>query len=373
MSYGFRAGGQARTRRQPKMDDDNIVTALRRSLAGGEPRRASSQRGSTPRTNLPGYLSENMPVSLSNGEYEFTPDQVYAIGLKAIQAMEEGPLNEVGRAGFVSGGAGWQKILGKLWKHVGPVGELADAASSTYDAWNGGRKIVNGDVSDGLGDLASSAWGSKELGLPGYLINGTAALSGAAGTALYNNVPGVEKAARGFFDWWDPSGKLEKNRIAQEAQDQVINEMQSSIRRRKAQESIDETKKMLRDPQNYQQPSNPTTQGNMPSTSVPPRRLTVAPAPKRNLPCVVPAGSARQSQLQARSNFDAEMSNANIDPNASPDDIANARIRYMMNNSDAREKFNRLQQSARTNISVYPDASGQLQFVGNGELNSDEE
>jgi hypothetical protein len=187
MSYGFRAGGQARTRRQPKMDDDNIGTALRRSLTGGEPRRASSQRGSTPRTGLPTQLNQRMPVNLSNGEFEFTPEQIYAIGLQAVAAMRHGD----GRPGFADGPGAISSLgpaIGSVLKGVGGLvgartdlnnGELLPAVS---DAVSGANAMY--DASKGvLGDNATSEF--KKFGAIPKVLG--AATSGAKALNNYQN------------------------------------------------------------------------------------------------------------------------------------------------------------------------------------------
>lgn len=157
MSYGFRAGGQARTRRQPKMDDDNIGTALRRSLAGDEPRRASSQRGSTPRSGLPAQLNQRMPVNLSNGEFEFTPEQIYAIGLQAVAAMRHGD----GRPGFADGASpqqGWgAQALDWAKQNLSP---LVGAGKTGYAVGTGINDMIHGDVRKGAGEIAAQVPGA---------------------------------------------------------------------------------------------------------------------------------------------------------------------------------------------------------------------
>lgn len=104
MSYGFRANGAARSRRQPKAGED-IMAVLQRALSADKPTSVQALRGRMPRSGLPAALNERMPVPQRNGE--LTPDQIYAIGLQAVMAMRE---NEEGK--FFDGGAVF-KFLGK--------------------------------------------------------------------------------------------------------------------------------------------------------------------------------------------------------------------------------------------------------------------
>jgi hypothetical protein len=262
MSYGFRAGGNTKVRRQPKMNDD-IVSALRRSMAGDDPQSMPRQRGSMPRTGLPAELGHRMPVNLSNGEFEFTPEQIYAIGLHTLDAMRHGD-----RPGFADGNSWFSGVVDKvkglgsqaadLYKKATPY---VDTATGLYDVYKGGKDIWNGEYGKGaselggavpklvnaagnvapewlkkaapslkvipaavgnfdagtefgnghyvqgakdwLGSLPKTAAAAEALGLSvGEVIPVGAALAGGAaiGTAAYNKSPQVRDVSGGFFD-----------------------------------------------------------------------------------------------------------------------------------------------------------------------------
>lgn len=149
MAYGFRAGGHSRPRRQPKVNDD-IVSALRRSLAADDSPR-SSQRGSMPRNGLPADLNQRMPVNLSNGEFEFTPEQIYAIGLHAVAAMRHG-----GRPGFADGASPQQGLgaqaLDWVKQYASP---LIGAGKTGYAVGTGVNDMIHGDFKKGAGEIAA--------------------------------------------------------------------------------------------------------------------------------------------------------------------------------------------------------------------------
>lgn len=161
MSYGFRAGGNTKVRRQPKMNDD-IVSALRRSMAGDDPQSMPRQRGSMPRTGLPAELGHRMPVNLSNGEFEFTPEQIYAIGLHTLAAMRHGD-----RPGFADGpdqpGVASQ-FADMIQKNARPV---LDVANSGNNIANGLDHLFGGDVKNGLKEVGSGAYDAAKVIAPG--------------------------------------------------------------------------------------------------------------------------------------------------------------------------------------------------------------
>ncbi len=155
MSYGFRAGGNTKVRRQPKMNDD-IISALRRSMAGDDPQSMPRQRGSMPRTGLPAELGHRMPVNLSNGEFEFTPEQIYAIGLHALAAMRHG-----NRPGFADGNAPQQGLGAQALDWVKQnVSPLAGAGKTGYAVGTGLNDMFQGDFKKGAGEIAAQVPGA---------------------------------------------------------------------------------------------------------------------------------------------------------------------------------------------------------------------
>ena len=144
MSYGFRTGSATRGRRQPKMGED-IMAVLKRALSADQPLSVQALRGRMPRSGLPSALNERAPVSLSNGEFEFTPEQIYGIGLHALATMRERD-----RPGYAGGGGnGLLGLIEKylpVWQgvaHLQKAGERAQKVSEVVNDPNNIKGITD--------------------------------------------------------------------------------------------------------------------------------------------------------------------------------------------------------------------------------------
>lgn len=198
MAYGFHSGRQSRSRRQPKYNDD-IVDALNHALSAGQ------ARGGRGRHGLPQALQQSMPVNLSNGEYEFTPEEVYAVGLHALASMRHG-----GRPGFYEGtqkpgGDGSvADAVSQNEKHI------IDTANGTRDVIDGVKDVVRGNGVDGVKKLGSGAYTLSGVVAPElhnrlspYVDAGKAGSeigTGMRDVANGNTADGLKKMAGGAYD-----------------------------------------------------------------------------------------------------------------------------------------------------------------------------